>query len=354
MRVLVLDNLKQPLMPCRPARARALLREGKAAVFRRYPFTIILKDRQGGETQSVSLNVDPGSKTTGIALVALFKRGYAAIYGQHLIHRGQQVRSALESRRAIRRSRRSRKLRYRQPRFLNRTRSKGWLPPSLMSRVHNVETWAKRLSLLTSITSANVETVRFDTQLIENPKVSGKEYQQGSLFGWELREYLLYRHQHRCAYCSGLTKDMVLEKEHIIPKVLGGSNRLANHVISCRTCNEDKGKFHPNAWMALCQQRGDKLNLMRAKQMKRILDGYRPSLKDAAAMNATRYAIGGCIKAIIPDTGFWSGGLTRKNRAEQGYSKEHWIDAASVGLNGKSVDSDDEDDVIQGDKKARV
>ena len=329
MRVLVLDNQKQPLMPCRPARARQLLRDGKAAVFRRYPFTIVLKERQGGETQPVALNVDPGSKTTGIALVALFQRDQVAVYGQHIVHRGQQIRDALESRRTIRRSRRHRKTRYRKPRFLNRTRPAGWLPPSLMSRVYNVETWTKRLSRFVPITSANVETVRFDTQLIENPDIAGKEYQQGSLFGWELREYLLYRHQHICAYCHGLTKDLVLEKEHVTPKALGGSNRLANHVISCRECNVDKGSLHPNAWMSLCKQRGDKLNLTRARNMQRIMDGYRPSLRDAAAVNATRYAVGNSIKYIIPNTQFWSGGLTKKNRSEQGHTKDHgkrtWI-----------------------------
>ncbi|MDC8832812.1 RNA-guided endonuclease IscB [Alteromonas gilva] len=337
MRVLVLDNQKQPLMPCRQARARQLLRDGKAAVFRRYPFTIILKERQGGDTQAVSLNVDPGSKTTGIALVALLQRGHVAIYGQHIVHRGQQVRDALESRRALRRSRRQRKTRYRKPRFLNRTRTAGWLPPSLMSRAHNVETWAKRLNRFAPVTSANVETVRFDTQLLENPDIAGRAYQQGSLFGWELREYLLYRHQHTCAYCHGLTKDAVLEKEHIMPKALGGSNRLANHVISCRNCNEDKGSLHPNVWMALCKQRGDKLNLTRANNMQRIMDGYRPSMKDAASVNATRYAVGNRIKSIIPNTQFLSGGLTKKNRSVQRYPKDHWIDAACVGPNGSAV-----------------
>jgi len=337
VRVLVLDNQKQPLMPCRPARARQLLCDGKAAVFRRYPFTIVLKERQGGETQPVALNVDPGSKTTGIALVALFQRDQVAVYGQHIVHRGQQIRDALESRRTTRRSRRHRKTRYRKPRFLNRTRPAGWLPPSLMSRVYNVETWTKRLSRFVPITSANVETVRFDTQLIENPDIAGKEYQQGSLFGWELREYLLYRHQHICAYCHGLTKDLVLEKEHVTPKALGGSNRLANHVISCRECNVDKGSLHPNAWMSLCKQRGDKLNLTRARNMQRIMDGYRLSLRDAAAVNATRYAVGNSIKYIIPNTQFWSGGLTKKNRSEQGHTKDHWIDAACIGQNGSAV-----------------
>lgn len=337
MSVLVLDNQKQPLMPCRSARARQLLRDGKAAVFRRYPFTIILKDRVGGDTQPLSLNVDPGSKTTGIALVAEYQRGQCAVLAIHIGHRGQQIKSALDSRRAIRRSRRNRKTRYRAPRFLNRTRPKGWLAPSIISRVHNVDTWAKRLMRLAPIVSANVETVRFDTQIMENPSMAGMDYQQGSLFGWELREYLLYRHKHTCAYCDGLTGDAVLEKEHIVPRALGGSNRLANHVIGCRTCNEDKGSLHPNTWAQLCLQRGERLNTARAKNMQHILAGYRPSLKDAAAVNATRYAVGRVIKRLIPDTQFWSGGRTKKNRSDQGYPKDHWIDAACIGEAGNDV-----------------
>lgn len=337
MRVLVLDNQKQPLMPCTSARARQLLRDGKAAVFRRYPFTIILKDRMGGDTQPLSLNVDPGSKTTGVALIAEFQRGNCALWALHIGHRGQQIKSALDGRRGIRRSRRNRKTRYRQPRFKNRARPAGWLPPSIMSRVHNVDTWAKRLTQFAPITSANVETVRFDMQLMENPTVTGMDYQQGSLFGWELREYLLYRHGHTCAYCDGLTDDPVLEKEHIVPRALGGSNRLANHVVSCRTCNEDKGSLHPNVWEKICSQRGGKLNTTRAKNMQRILAGYRPSLKDAAAVNATRYAVGEVIKSLIADTQFWSGGRTKKNRSDQGYHKDHWIDAACVGEKGGAV-----------------
>ena len=337
MRVLVLDNQKQPLMPCSSARARQLLRDGKAAVFRRYPFTIILKDRVGGGTQPLSLNVDPGSKATGVALVAEFQRGQCAVWSLHIGHRGQQIKSALDGRRGIRRSRRHRKTRYRAPRCLNRTRPKGWLAPSVMSRVHNVDTWAKRLMRFSPIVSANVETVRFDMQLMENPSIAGMDYQQGSLFGWELREYLLYRHKHTCAYCDGLTDDTVLEKEHIVPRALGGSNRLANHVISCRTCNEDKGSLHPNAWALLCSQRGGKLNITRAKNMQRILAGYRPSLKDAAAVNATRYAVGGVVKRLITDTQFWSGCRTKKNRSDQGYQKDHWIDAACVGDKGDVV-----------------
>jgi len=76
-RVLVLDKNKKALMPCHPARAKELLDKGKAAVYRHFPFTIILKEREGGDTQPVALKIDPGSSTTGLALVADFKSGKA-------------------------------------------------------------------------------------------------------------------------------------------------------------------------------------------------------------------------------------------------------------------------------------
>lgn len=336
MRVFVLSNSKHPLMPCRPARARALLCQGKAAVFRKFPFTIILKQRQEGNTQPVSVNLDPGSKTTGIALVAEYKNGNTCIWGANLAHRGHQIKEDLDSRRANRRSRRHRKTRYRAPRFLNRTRPKGWLSPSLMSRVHNVDTWAKRLMTLSPVIEAQVETVRFDMQLMENPDIQSIEYQQGTLVDWEIREYLLYRHRHTCAYCSGVSGDRILEKEHVIPKAHRGTNRLANLVISCRTCNVAKGKHLPQAWLALCQQDKTALGKARIQGLTKVIAGIRPTLKDAAAVNATRYAVGRAAQQQLPTT-FWSGGRTKKNRSEQGYKKDHWIDAACVGESGVKV-----------------
>lgn len=338
MRTFVLDNLKQPLMPCSNARARRLLRRGKAAVYRRFPFTIILKEETTNVTQPVSLNIDPGSKITGIALNLTGKNNLKTIFAMHIEHRSFTIKSALESRRAIRRSRRNRNTRYRKPRFLNRKKPRGWLPPSVKSRVDNIDTWAKRLKAFAPISSANIETNRFDTQLMENAKVKGVEYQQGTLFDWEMREYLLYRHKHTCAYCSGLSKDSVLEKEHVMPKALGGSNRLSNLVIACRTCNENKNSFHPNQWIEECQKSSSKINQARVKNMRRIMTGFRPSLKDAAAMNATRYAVGRVIKDLISDTTFWSGGRTKKNRTGQNYIKDHWIDAACVGQQGAKVE----------------
>lgn len=319
MYALVLDNEKKALMPCHPARARELLTKRRAAIYRRYPFTIILKERMCDNAgQPIELKIDPGSKKTGIALVAHGAEGRKVIWAADLRHRGEAIRKSLTSRRAIRRSRRTRKTRYRAPRFDNRTRPKGWLPPSLMSRVGNVRTWAKRLLEFAPITSIVVETVRFDTQLLKNPEISGIEYQQGTLYGYELREYLLEKWGRKCAYCG--KKNIPLQIEHIVPRSRGGSNRVGNLTLSCEPCNIKKGNRtalefgHP-----------------------RIQKQAGLPLKDAAAVNATRYAIGNMLKTFGLPVTFFTGGRTKFNRTRQGYPKEHWIDAACVGETGCKV-----------------
>jgi len=199
--VFVLDTNKTPCDPIHPAQARKLLAEGKAAVWRRFPFTIILKDTEPtSEPAPLRLKLDPGSKTTGIALVD--DATGRVVWAAELTHRGQQVRDALASRRAIRRGRRQRHTRYRQPRFLNRTRRKGWLAPSLESRIKNVETWVARLRRLAPIGAISMELIRFDMQLMQDAEVSGVAYQQGELAGYEIRQYLLEKWHRTCAYCG--------------------------------------------------------------------------------------------------------------------------------------------------------
>ncbi|NEO55135.1 MAG: HNH endonuclease [Okeania sp. SIO3B5] len=199
MRVFVLNKSRQPLDPCKPARARILLRTGKAKVLRRYPFTIILTEEVNEPiTHNHQLKIDPGAKITGLAIV----QSNRVIWGAELTHRGFQIRDSLTKRRTIRRSRRNRQTRYRQPRFLNRKKPKGWLPPSLMSRVQNILTWVKKLTRFCPITGISQELVRFDTQKLENPEISGVEYQQGTLYGYEVREYLLEKWHRKCAYLN--------------------------------------------------------------------------------------------------------------------------------------------------------
>lgn len=323
-RVFVLDSQKKPLMPCKPARARLLLSRGKAAVYRLVPFTIILKDREGGDLQPVEFKCDPGSKVTGIVLVGEFQKGRKVLWAAELKHRGQAIKDALTSRRSLRRGRRNRKTRYRAPRFDNRTRREGWLPPSIQSRVDNVASWAKRLIGRTPVSSCHVETVRFDTQKMQNPEIQGTEYQQGTLYGYEVREYLLEKWGRKCAYCDA--EGIPIEIEHIVPRSKGGSDRVSNLTISCRLCNEEKDNVDVKVFL---KDRPDRL--------KRILAQAKTPLKDVAAVNASRYAIGRAIKALGRPTHFWSGGRTKFNRTAQGYPKAHWIDAACVGETGAVV-----------------
>src|SRR5690606_36467073 len=133
------------------------------------------------------------------------------------------VRKWMTQRANYRRRRRSANLRYRAPRFDNRRRKEGWLPPALNSRVDNVVTWFRRYSRLVPLEGVAVETVRFDTQALENPEISGVEYQQGTLFGYELREYLLEKFGRTCVYCDA--RDVPLQIEHVVPRSRGGSNR---------------------------------------------------------------------------------------------------------------------------------
>ena len=309
--VFVVDTDKRPLAPCHPARARRLLTEGKAAVWRRFPFTIILK-RAVPDVQPEPLRVklDPGSRTTGLALVN-DRTGQVAWAGE-IQHRGQRIRNALLARRGIRRGRRQRKTRYRPRRLENRCRPDGWLPPSLESRVSNVLAWVARLRRYTPVNAVSQELVRFDPQLLENPTISGVEYQQGELAGYEVREYLLEKWQRRCAYCGA--QNVPLQVEHIIPKTRGGSNRVSNLAIACEACNQSKGQ-------QTAAEFGHPEVQIQARQ----------PLRDAAAVNTSRWALYHRLQATGLPVEVGTGGRTKWNRTQRGLPKAHWIDAACVG-----------------------
>ncbi len=162
-KVFVVDTNKQPLNPIHPGRARLLLSQGKAAVFRRYPFTLVLKSAgASSQVEPLRVKLDPGSRVTGLAIVN--DASGEVIFAAELAHRGQAIKIALDARRAVRRSRRQRKTRYRQARYAHRRKPKGWLPPSLESRLANVMTWLQRLRRCCSITAISMELVKFDLQ----------------------------------------------------------------------------------------------------------------------------------------------------------------------------------------------
>ena len=312
--VFVIDQNKQPLNPVPPARARELLNKQKAAVCRQYPFTIILKHLVcSPDTKTLTLKLDPGSKVTGIALLD----GENVVWCAELEHRGYQIKEALLSRRQLRSSRRNRKTRYRKPRFYNRKRSENWLSPSLEHRIITTETWVKRLMRYASISELWIEKVKFDIQQMQNPEISGIEYQQGELQGYQVREYLLEKWSRECAYCG--KKDVPLQIEHIHPTSKGGSNRVSNLCLACEKCNQKKGNKSIEEFL---KKKPDLL--------KKIKFQAKKPLKDAAAVNATRNKLVNILSNQLP-TKTATGAQTKYNRTKLNLPKEHWIDAACVG-----------------------
>nr|UZQ22100.1 HEARO endonuclease [uncultured bacterium] len=312
--IFVLDTKRRPLSPCKPGVGRSLLKVGKASVFRRFPFTVILNKEVDASPEPLELKFDPGSKTTGIVI----NQGGKIIFGAELQHRGQQIKDALLSRHQLRLRRRNRKTRYRQARFLNRTRPDGWLAPSLQHRIETTLTWVRKLIRFAPIISIAQELVRFDSQLMQNPEISGVIYQQGQLHGYEVREYLLTKWNRKCAYCS--VENVPFEIEHIQPKSKGGSDRVSNLTIACHDCNQKKGNQDVQAFLAT---KPDLLNC--------ILKQAKLPLKDAAAVNSTRWALFNALKETGLSVTTGTGGQTKFNRNRLGLPKSHWLDAACVG-----------------------
>ncbi|KUG05257.1 hnh endonuclease [hydrocarbon metagenome] len=311
--VFVLDKHKKPLMPCCEKRARQLLERKRAVVHKTEPFTIRLKDRtvEKGKLQPLRLKLDPGSKETGVAVINE-ESGYGKVIFLGEIHHKKGIKSKLYSRRALRRGRRNRKTRYRKARFLNRKRKKGWLPPSLQARVNQTINTVNKLQKLLPLTAISTEHVKFDTQLMQNPEISGIEYQQGTLFGYEIKEYLLEKWNRKCAYCGA--ENIPLEIEHIIPKSRGGSNRISNLTLSCHDCNQKKDKL-------TAEEFGYPEIQMKAKK----------PLKDAVMMNATRWRLFNELKKTDLPVECGTGARTKKQRIEHDLPKTHYYDACCVG-----------------------
>ncbi len=317
-RIFVLSSDGKPLDPCHPARARQLLHAGRAAVFRRYPFAIVLKDRTATENimHSYRVKVDPGSKITGLALARVSDD--LVVWAGEIHHRSQRIHQAMLARRQLRHARRGRHTRYRPARFNNRRRAEGWLAPSLQSRIAHIQTWIERLRHFCPVAACSLELAKFDTHAMVNPGISGVEYQRGTLHGYEVREYLLEKWKRRCAYCGA--ENVPLEVEHIIPKARGGTDRASNLTLACHSCNQRKGaqtaaEFgHPEI-QALARQ----------------------PLTDAAAINSTRWALYRYLQSRGLQVEIGTGGRTKFNRTRLGLPKTHWIDAACVGESGARV-----------------
>lgn len=335
--VFTLDKKKRPLGHCTPKRARQLIEKGRACVYRYYPFTIILKDkdiRQMDIQHHYRIKIDPGAAYTGITVV----EDDRVIAYFELRHRGRTIVDNLQTRSNCRKNRRNRETVYRRCKFAKRgsyetPREKGWLPPSQKSIVDNIIHFIDRLERLLGPCEIDMELVKFDMQLLENPDIEGMEYQQGTLRGYEMKAYLMEKYQHTCQYCSNETKDHRLEWEHMLPKTRGGSDSVKNATLVCHTCNQLKGKKTPEEWLDELRQMdhpGD-LDKTRIQCLENVIAGKSvgKNLRYAAWANTVRWRLYQSLSQLstigIVKTG--TGGKTAYNRSVLGIPKAHHLDA---------------------------
>ena len=351
--IIALDKNKRPLGFLTERRCRILMERKRAVLYRVFPTVVILMDmdvRKLRDLPSYRIKIDPGSKYTGIAIVR--NDTDELVYAMQIEHRGDAVRAGLQKRKMARRNRRSRETGYRRAKWGNRclsdgdkksynsSRKDGWLPPSIRSVADNVLTWVQRLSRWVNITDCSLEAVRFDTQLLENPNIKGEEYQHGTLFGYEIREYLLEKFGHTCQYCGGESGDPVLEWEHIHPKSRGGSNRVKNALLSCSSCNRDKDNQTLEEWIGQIRSRVSRekgkrkeLDSGRIERIQKVIDGKPEGqpMRYATWVSSSRRYLEKHLFQIFRDVECSSGGRTKYNRIRLGYSKEHHYDALCVG-----------------------
>ena len=246
----VLNKRGEPLMPCSPGKARILLKQQKACVVKRMPFTIKLLHGSAGYKQPITLGVDAGSKHVGLS-ASTEKR---ELYSEEFTPRNDVV-ELLSTRRQSRRSRRNRKTRYRAPRFDNRVHSKhkGWLAPSVEVKIQEHITVIKRICRILPVTLVRVETAEFDTQRLKamlagKPLPVGTDYQLGEMYDeYNVRQYVLKRDNYTCQCCGAHTtakKAVKLHVHHLESRKVGG-NAPSNLITLCTTCHNNlhKGKI---------------------------------------------------------------------------------------------------------------
>lgn len=304
MLVYVLNNQGQPIMPCKSSKTRKLLKQNKAKVVKREPFTIQLLYGSSGYKQEINLGVDCGSKMIGLS---------ATTKNQELFLAELELRSdivdLISTRRQNRRTRRNR-LRYRKARFLNRvgSKNKGWLAPSIENKIQTHFNIVDKIHKLLPITNIIVETASFDIQKINNPNIEGKEYQEGNSLGfWNTREYVLFRDGHKC--CVKGCKESILNVHHIESRKVGGN--APNNLITI--CERHHKQYHDGKL---------KLDLKRGE-----------SFKDATFMGIMRWTFYNRLKEMYPNVKMTYGYITKNTRITNNLPKEHRVDARCISGN---------------------
>lgn len=293
-----------PLMPCTQKKARILLKEGKAVIYKYDPFTIQLTYATGETKQDCHIGIDTGSKHIGMAITSENK-----VLFKGEIELRQDVKSNIDTKHIYRRSRRNRKTRYRQPRFLNRKRSDKWLPPSLQNRVDHTFHWIDTFYSLVSDPILHIEVGKFDTAKMINPEINGVDYQHGQTYGFFEERYFVFARDNYTCQCCGKSKDKILQTHHIIYRSNGGTDRVDNLITVCTDCHTSKN-----------HQKGGILYKWQ-EQHKKV-----KQYKEPPFMNAIRKR----IFARYPNAHTTYGSETTPHRKELGLEKTHYNDAITI------------------------
>jgi len=382
MLVHVLNKDGKALMPCHPAKARILLREGKAKPVKGKIgyFTIQLLYGSSGYKQDIVVGIDTGAKRVPIAAV-----GNSRIYYAKEKILRTDVKKQLSDRARYRRTRRSRKTRYRKPRFLNRVKTKCaqcgvnnvpkvWkkvkrkngkskkkgcngraqlcrkcqgkkgqhqkphiLAPSVSNRAESILNDIHKLSQTLPISKIVVEIASFDTQKMANSLIEGIEYQHGTLFGCEIKQYLLMVNKHKCAYCGGLSGDNILEIEHTFPQSKGGTDKVSNLTVSCRICNEAKGSMTLDQWARILRFSSSEIsekrlkNISAIKRQSKLKKGFQYS---ALTQSYKNYLLDELRKDFTVEVTF--GARTKYYRNQLSLPKSQLNDALVIASEGNS------------------
>ena len=291
-------------MPCTQRKARLLLKQGKAKIISYKPFTIQLTYATGEAKQAIHVGIDEGARHVGIAITSQDK-----VFAKGEVELRQDVHSLLTSRAMYRRDRRNRKTRYRKPRFLNRKRKEGWLPPSIEGKLNANFFWVDKFCSLVPNPILHIEVGKFDIAKMINPNIKGVEYQQGQCAGYyDVRYFVFYRDNYTCQVC-GKSKGKVLHTHHIRYKSLGGTDRADNLITVCTECHT--GKNHKKSGILyVWAQEGKKVK----------------QYKEATFMNILRAR----TYKRYPSAVITYGSITTPKRKELGLEKTHYNDAIAI------------------------
>jgi N6-L-threonylcarbamoyladenine synthase len=304
MLVYVINKDRKALMPCSTRKARLLLKEKKAIIFKREPFTIQLINGSSGYTQEINLGVDAGSKFVGVSATTKDKELFA---GELQLR--TDIVSLLSTKKQNRRNRRSHKTRYRQSRFLNRVKSKykGWLPPSVENKINAHIKLINIITKILPIKNIIVETTSFDIQRIKSCQV-GKSLKDNQLGFSNVREYVLWRDKHKCQGKKGC-KNFVLQVHHIESRKTGG-DAPDNLITLCKECHDD---FHTGQL---------KIKFKRSQ-----------STRDMAFMGIMRKTLFERLSKLYDNIYETYGYITKYTRIENNLEKSHRIDAKCISGN---------------------